>query len=347
MSDVTIKCNACTAINSSNTKYCTNCGYEFQKEFPDEKYDAFISYRRSGGAELAWLIKLMGEKHFERKLFLDVCGLGRGRFDANIKKAIENSRNLVLILSPGALDKCSMDGDWILNEVVLAKNLGKNIIQVFKDGFVYPDNLSKELTGLAMTQGVKYNHEDSFGSIRKIFSYFTSEDVEPTDMGEDVSKAEAREDENQEVDSLSSHVSAKRETLASFEEFLNSMVAKRRISETAQLVLKEIYEYMTTGAYGLRFNSPDFNDGVKVRLTPSAMTFNSEKALNVRAGRKVFCYVAITNRDTVAIWAAGVRINIDSLSGFTEDVKKVIHDYHRDIYNMASIKEQSRLAKDI
>jgi len=358
MDESMVTCTACKEVNSNNTKYCSNCGQEFQKEFPEDKYDAFISYRRSGGAELAWLIKLMGKELFKRDIFLDVCGLGRGRFDDGLRNAIANSANFVLILSPGALDRCSMDGDWILEEVREAKSRGKTIIQVFKDGFVYPDtnDIPVELRDLPRMQGVKYNHEDAFGSIRRIFSYF-NEDVNDnfaehaqTDLLEsdqlDESDADAIDTGERGQDSAENTKFA-RIRFNTFESFIQNLeqrynagkVASNHISKTVLDILKDIYVFVAE-----EHIFPDGNsDNTRVILTPREMTLNSETAFLEKAQKKVYAYIHIVNRYTVGIDlqnSGNYQIHMESRSGFTDEVKRQLTEAHREFFEKALLKRQ-------
>ena len=67
--------------------------------------------------------------------------LEAGKFDNNLLQSIRSARNFVLVLTPGALDRCKGDDeqrDWIHKEVACALNSKCNIIPVF-DNFVMPD----------------------------------------------------------------------------------------------------------------------------------------------------------------------------------------------------------------
>ena len=71
----------------------------------------------------------------------------------NLLQSIRSARNFVLVLTPGALDRCKEDEeqrDWIHKEVACALNSKCNIIPVF-DNFVMPDaQVSKNLYGLVI-----------------------------------------------------------------------------------------------------------------------------------------------------------------------------------------------------
>ena len=97
-------------------------------------YDIFISYRRDGGHEMARLIY----EHLSFKglnCFFDLEELGAGEFNIKLLKNIEESRNFVLILSPGALDRCRNENDWVRAEIEHAIENEKNIVPLMMKGF--------------------------------------------------------------------------------------------------------------------------------------------------------------------------------------------------------------------
>ena len=128
----------------------------------DKNLDVFVSYRRSNGSQLASLLKV----HLEIRnlsVFLDVEGLEAGKFDNNLLQSIRSARNFVLVLTPGALDRCMNDDDqrdWIHKEVACALSSNCNIIPVF-DNFFMPEASSLPLTMQALTSynGVKWIHD--------------------------------------------------------------------------------------------------------------------------------------------------------------------------------------------
>jgi len=137
----------------------------------DKNLDVFISYRRSNGSQLASLLKV----HLEIRnlsVFLDVDRLEAGKFDNNLLQSIRSARNFVLVLTPGALDRCMNDDDqrdWIHKEVACALNSHCNIIPVF-DNFFMPEASSLPLTMQALTSynGVKWIHDYQDACVDKI-----------------------------------------------------------------------------------------------------------------------------------------------------------------------------------
>ena len=94
-----------------------------------ENYDVFISYRRSGGRDVARLLY----KELESrgiKCFFDFNSLRSGMFDENIYKAIESCRYFVLVVTDGAFDRCVRPDDWVRMEVEYALKHSKEIVPI-------------------------------------------------------------------------------------------------------------------------------------------------------------------------------------------------------------------------
>lgn len=98
-----------------------------------KKYDVFISYRREGGINSAVALHstLLSMNY---RAFLDVNNLQSGKFDEALLRVIENCTDFLLVLSPGALDRCVNEDDWVRREVTYAMERGKNIIPIICDG---------------------------------------------------------------------------------------------------------------------------------------------------------------------------------------------------------------------
>ncbi|GEM_PF-1335139 len=98
-------------------------------------YDIFISYRRVGGAQYARILKAELEKRgYRDRVFLDYDELKDGRFDNRIKSAIESAPVFIFILSPGSLDRCKNENDWVRQEIIHAIEHERHIIPVNFDG---------------------------------------------------------------------------------------------------------------------------------------------------------------------------------------------------------------------
>ena len=126
----------------------------------NDQHDAFISYRREGGSDIARVIQVELSGKHGRKPFLDLKELTRqgGAFDEKLLDTVKNVDNFILILSPGALDRCQNEDDWVRKEVAHAISSNKNIIPIELDGFAAPsEGLPVEIQGILRIQRVKYN----------------------------------------------------------------------------------------------------------------------------------------------------------------------------------------------
>ncbi len=104
-----------------------------QKVTP-ENYDAFISYKHDSGFYMAQVIydKLV---HNGYTVFMDKH-LERGKFEQQIKEAVEKSRNFILVLFPGDLDGSDKEEDWLRKEAQWAADTpNMNFIPVFCEDF--------------------------------------------------------------------------------------------------------------------------------------------------------------------------------------------------------------------
>ena len=133
-------------------------------------YDIFISYRRKGaGAGVAGELQAKFE-NLGYKVFLDVDDIGSGQFPDQIKQAVEECKDFLLVLAPGTLDNCDSEEDWVRREIVLAQDFNKNIIGVGLPGFAMPDAevLPLPLRTLPMRQVFLWTHEYRAASFAKI-----------------------------------------------------------------------------------------------------------------------------------------------------------------------------------
>lgn len=102
--------------------------------FPRVPVVAFISYRREGGAEMA---KALHEAMLRRhKDTLYDASLGGGEFPPQILRMIDRVPNVLVVLSPGALDeRIRAPEDWLRREVAHALARKKCVIPVLVRGF--------------------------------------------------------------------------------------------------------------------------------------------------------------------------------------------------------------------
>ncbi len=107
----------------------------------DGRYDIFISYRRTGGAQYARILQLMLMQRGYR-VFLDYDELTDGVFGEHIRAAISEAPVFMLVLSKGAMERCLNPDDWVRQEVMLAIEQGKHLIPVNPDNSFdgFPDD---------------------------------------------------------------------------------------------------------------------------------------------------------------------------------------------------------------
>lgn len=108
------------------------------------RYDVFISYRRGNGFFMAQVIR----DHLVKKginSFLDTEELHSGKFDKKIIEAIREAPNFILILTKGALDRCTDEQDWMRREIAEALHFNKTIIPVMYDDFKWPKKWNENI----------------------------------------------------------------------------------------------------------------------------------------------------------------------------------------------------------
>ena len=137
-------------------------------------YDIFISYRREGGFEMAYLIteKLRNAGY---SVFLDVESLRAGKFNEQLYHVIEQCKDFIVVLPKDGLDRCINESDWLRKEIIYAMKYQKNIIPIMLRNFVWSSKLPKELDDLRNYQGITANDISYFdSSIDKIKNYLNS-----------------------------------------------------------------------------------------------------------------------------------------------------------------------------
>ena len=133
-----------------------NIDQHWRCQYMSKKYDIFISYRRAGGIDSAVALQsTLRQMHY--RAFLDVDGLHSGVFDTALLHRIEECKDFLLVLSPGALERCKNDGDWVRREVEYALSLGKNIIPIICDGGTVQERLADVELPDSMAELTRYN----------------------------------------------------------------------------------------------------------------------------------------------------------------------------------------------
>lgn len=142
-------------------------------------YDVFISYRRKQGFAVAKLFSGLLQAQ-GLKPFMDLEELRNGIFDRKILTAIHAAPAFVLILTPGALERCCDDDDWLTAEILEAVDGGRNIIPVLCDGFEWPkqwpDNIPEKIRILSKYNSVIMSYEYIDATVDKLVSYIRSDE---------------------------------------------------------------------------------------------------------------------------------------------------------------------------
>lgn len=127
----------------------------------------FISYRRRGGDAAAYLLyeKLTNLGY---KVFYDIESLHNGRFDSKIFESIDRCHDVLVVLSPDALDRCANEGDWVREEIAYSIKNGKNIIPLFMEGFDWPSNMPEDIINLKNYNGIPLTFRFFDGVMDKI-----------------------------------------------------------------------------------------------------------------------------------------------------------------------------------
>jgi hypothetical protein len=96
----------------------------------------FISYRRDAVGKLfARMIKeALTQRGYDA--FLDVDSIDAGKWAAQILTQVPNRAHFLLLLTPGALDRCAQEYDWVRKEFLSAVTSGRNIVPVREESVV-------------------------------------------------------------------------------------------------------------------------------------------------------------------------------------------------------------------
>lgn len=133
-------------------------------------YDVFISYRRENGRDIARLLQ-QGLEKAGLSVFFDLEEITDGKFNEALYGSIERSKNLILLLTNGALARCADEGDWVRKELEYALQKGVNVIPLAPSGHAreMPSELPETLKALRMLQVSVLDRDDLFAeSIAKL-----------------------------------------------------------------------------------------------------------------------------------------------------------------------------------
>lgn len=133
--------------------------------------NVFISYRRATGLEIARnLSDRLRAEGFDT--FFDYSSMRDGKFNDQIFDAIDKAEDFIIVLSPGSLDRCISEGDWVRTEIEYAISKGKHIVPFACEDFVFPQTLpeSFEQAGIRYLNFVKLNQDYYDNSIERLIS---------------------------------------------------------------------------------------------------------------------------------------------------------------------------------
>ena len=123
-----------------------------------KKSSIFISYRREGGDFIA---KLLNDRltALGYHVFFDLETMQSGNFDKALYDAIEACDDFLILLSPGALDRCESEEDWVRKELEHALEKNKNIIPIMFHNFEFPEVLPASIDPIRYKNGLTVNTE--------------------------------------------------------------------------------------------------------------------------------------------------------------------------------------------
>lgn len=132
-----------------------------------KKYDVFLSYRRNGAEDFARAL-FQDLKHKKFSVFLDRQCLMSGQYEKQVLDVIRNCRDVVIILPPNALDRCSEEDDLFRKEIACAIENNKNIISIMRDGFRFPavNTLPEEIRTFPKYEAIMEN-PNAYDSVMK------------------------------------------------------------------------------------------------------------------------------------------------------------------------------------
>ncbi len=139
----------------------------------DETGGVFISYRREGGEHLARLVmNALIQRGY--KVFVDVESLKSGKFNTAILRNIEAAKDVVVIGSKGALDRCANEDDWVRQEIRHAFRCGKNVVVLQERNFVMPprESLPTDIAELATCPALLPASENWDASMDRLVAQF-------------------------------------------------------------------------------------------------------------------------------------------------------------------------------
>ena len=136
----------------------------------------FISYRRTNVSWALTIYKALLASGFD--VFFDYEGIANGDFEHSIKENIVARAHFLVLLAPGALDRCNEHDDWLCKEISVAIGTRRNIVPILLDNFSFtPDvlkNLPPSISTLSKYNAIKIVPDYFDAAIEKLDKKFLS-----------------------------------------------------------------------------------------------------------------------------------------------------------------------------
>ena len=140
-----------------------------------ERRTVFISYRRKLDEVTARMLKQeLTARGFD--VFLDVDDLGPSpRFDRSLLVEIEQRHNFLLVLSPGSLDRCVDEDDWVRLEISHALSTERKIVPLTRGGFqMTGSGLPDAIAPLPLHNAVEYSSTYHREALRILVAFLST-----------------------------------------------------------------------------------------------------------------------------------------------------------------------------
>jgi tetratricopeptide (TPR) repeat protein len=138
----------------------------------------FLSYRRNVSAFIARAVFQDLRQH-GYDVFMDVESIDSGQFDTIILNQIAARGHFLVILTPGALDRCHEPDDWLRREIEYAIELGRNVVPILVNEFHFDDttraHLPETLRDLPRYNGLELLHSYFDAAMERLRTRFLKE----------------------------------------------------------------------------------------------------------------------------------------------------------------------------
>lgn len=146
---------------------------------PQEHNTVFISYRRSVASFIARAVfQDLRDNGYD--VFMDVESIDNGQFDTIILNQIEARAHFVLVLTPGTVERCVEQNDWLRREIEFAMDKQRNIVPLLVSGFSFAGTdkyLTGKLSGLSRFNGLSVPHDYFDAAMYKLRTRFLKQTV--------------------------------------------------------------------------------------------------------------------------------------------------------------------------